>query len=42
MPGVAMKAVSERLGHSSITVTADSYSHSSSELYERAVEDFAR
>ena len=39
--GVAMKVVSERLGHSSITVTADLYSHVTRRLGNAAAEQIA-
>lgn len=38
--GVPLKVVSERLGHSSIQLTADTYSHVSSQLQQQAVERF--
>jgi integrase len=38
--GVPLKVVSERLGHSSIQLTADTYSHVSDQLQRRAVEQF--
>jgi integrase len=40
--GVPMKVVQERLGHSTMMLTADTYSHVSASLQERAVEDLAR
>ncbi len=39
--GVSLKVVQERLGHSSISVTGDVYSHVSASLQERAVEQLA-
>jgi integrase len=40
--GIAMKVVQERLGHSTMMLTADTYSHVSASLQARAVEDLAR
>jgi integrase len=40
--GVPMKVVQERLGHSTMMLTADTYSHVSATLQQRAVEDLAR
>jgi integrase len=40
--GVPLKVVSERLGHSSITLTADTYSHVTDALQSRAMKDLAR
>ncbi len=37
-----MKVVQERLGHSTMMLTADTYSHVSASLQERAVEDLAK
>jgi integrase len=39
--GVPMKVVQERLGHSTMMLTADTYSHVSASLQERAVEELA-
>lgn len=39
--GVPLKVVSERLGHSSIQLTADTYSHVSDQMQQKAVEQFA-
>jgi integrase len=39
--GVPLKVVQERLGHATITLTADTYSHVSASLQQRAVEEFA-
>jgi integrase len=39
--GVPLKVVSERLGHSSIQLTADTYSHVSDQMQQGAVEKFA-
>jgi integrase len=40
--GVPMKVVQERLGHSTMMLTADTYSHVSASLQARAVEELAR
>ncbi|MBA3344993.1 MAG: tyrosine-type recombinase/integrase [Gemmatimonadales bacterium] len=40
--GIAMKVVQERLGHSTMMLTADTYSHVSASLQARAVEDLTR
>jgi integrase len=40
--GVPMKVVQERLGHSTMMLTADTYSHVSASLQERAVEELSR
>jgi integrase len=40
--GVPMKVVQERLGHSTMLLTADTYSHVSATLQERAVEELER
>ncbi len=39
--GIAMKVVQERLGHSTMMLTADTYSHVSASLQQRAVERLA-
>jgi integrase len=40
--GIAMKVVQERLGHSTMMLTADTYSHVSASLQARAVEELTR
>lgn len=40
--GIAMKVVQGRLRHSTMMLTADTYSHVSASLQARAVEDFTR
>jgi integrase len=40
--GVPMKVVQERLGHSTMMLTADTYSHVSASLQARAVEELSR
>lgn len=40
--GVPMKVAQERLGHSTMLLTADTYSHVSATLQERAVEELER
>ncbi|WP_407929326.1 tyrosine-type recombinase/integrase [Alicyclobacillus fructus] len=40
--GVDLKVVSERLGHSSITVTADIYAHVTDALQREAIEKLQR
>lgn len=39
--GVPLKVVSDLLGHSSITLTADTYSHVTEQLQQEATEWFA-
>jgi integrase len=39
--GVPMRAVSEQLGHSTMTLTADTYSHVSAQLQEQAIKRLA-
>jgi len=40
-PGVSLKAVSERLGHRSVTITADVYSHVRPEVDQAVADDVA-
>ena len=40
--GVHLKVVQERLGHSSIAITADTYSHVAPSLQKEAADVFAR
>ena len=40
--GVGLKAISARLGHSSITVTADLYAHLTGDLEQDAADEFDR
>ena len=37
-----MKVVSDMLGHASLSITADTYSHVTAELAHQAAEDIAR